>query len=155
MINEDTPLPDLIIADGGVGQMEVIRQVTEDELKLNIPIAGLAKDSKHHTRELLFGFPAKNIGLKINDPLFKLLASMQEEVHRFAITFHRDKRSKTQIASELDTIPGIGEKTKNDLIKHFKSVKRIRSASLAELQEAITSNRASIVYSYFNEVETR
>lgn len=150
MLNEETPLPDLIIADGGIGQMEVIRQVIEDELKLRIPIAGLAKDSKHHTRELLFGFPPKEIGLKINDPLFKLLASMQDEVHRFAITFHRDKRSKTQIASELDTIPGIGEKTKNELIKQFKSVKRIRSANLVELSETIGNNRASIVYNYFN-----
>lgn len=150
MLNEETPLPDLIIADGGIGQMEVIRQVIEDELKINIPIAGLAKDSKHHTRELLFGFPPKEIGLKINDPLFKLLASMQDEVHRFAITFHRDKRSKTQIASELDTIPGIGEKTKNELIKQFKSVKRIRSANLVELSEAIGNSRASIVYNYFN-----
>lgn len=150
MLNEESPLPDLIIADGGIGQMEVIRQVIEDELKINIPIAGLAKDSKHHTRELLFGFPPKEIGLKINDPLFKLLASMQDEVHRFAITFHRDKRSKTQIASELDTIPGIGEKTKNELIKQFKSVKRIRSANLVELSEAIGNSRASVVYNYFN-----
>lgn len=151
MINEETPLPDLIIADGGIGQMEVIRQVIEDELQINIPIAGLAKDNKHHTRELLFGFPPKEIGLKIHDPLFKLLASMQDEVHRFAITFHRDKRSKTQIASELDSIPGIGEKTKNDLIKQFKSVKRIRTANLEELSETIGTNRASIIYKYFNE----
>ena len=150
MLNEETPLPDLIIADGGIGQMEVIRQVVEDELHINIPIAGLAKDSKHHTRELLFGFPPKEIGLKINDPLFKLLASMQDEVHRFAIAFHRDKRSKTQVVSELDSIPGIGEKTKNELIKHFKSVKRIKSASLQELIEAAGTNRASIVYNYFN-----
>lgn len=149
MLNEETPLPDLIIADGGVGQMEVIRQVIEDELKINIPIAGLAKDSKHHTRELLYGFPAKAIGLKINDPLFKLLASMQDEVHRFAITFHRDKRSKTQVASELDTIPGIGEKTKNELIKHFKSVKRIRLAEMPELVEVVGTSRASMIYKYF------
>ena len=149
MLNEESPLPDLIIADGGVGQMEVIRQVIEDELKISIPIAGLAKDSKHHTRELLFGFPAKAIGLKINDPLFKLLASMQDEVHRFAISFHRDKRSKSQTASELDTITGIGEKTKNELIKHFKSVKRIKSAGLDELTEVIGKSRASIVYSHF------
>jgi excinuclease ABC subunit C len=149
MINEETPLPDLIIADGGISQMEVIRQVVEDELNINIPIAGLAKDSKHHTRELLFGFPPKEIGLKIHDPLFKLLASMQDEVHRFAIAFHRDKRSKTQVASELDTILGIGEKTKNDLIQHFKSIKRIKSATQAELAEHIGTNRASIVYNYF------
>jgi len=154
MLNEESPLPDLIIADGGVGQMEVIRQVIEDELKISIPIAGLAKDSKHHTRELLFGFPAKAIGLKINDPLFKLLASMQDEVHRFAISFHRDKRSKSQTASELDTITGIGEKTKNELIKHFKSVKRIKSAGLDELTEVIGKSRASIVYSHFKPNES-
>ena len=150
MLNEETPLPDLIIADGGIGQMEVIRQVIEDELKINIPIAGLAKDAKHNTREVLFGFPPKAVGLKPTDQLFKLLASMQEEVHRFAITFHRDKRSKSQTASELDTIPGIGEKTKNDLIKHFKSVKRIKSADLKELIEIAGTHRASIVYKYFN-----
>jgi excinuclease ABC subunit C len=149
MLDEENSLPDLIIADGGVGQMEVIRQVIEDELNINIPIAGLAKDSKHHTRELLFGFPPKAIGLKINDPLFKLLASMQDEVHRFAITFHRDKRSKTQVASELDTIPGIGEKTKNELIKHFKSIKRIKTAELKELIEVIGTSRASTIYKYF------
>ncbi|MEI8271369.1 MAG: excinuclease ABC subunit UvrC [Paludibacter sp.] len=149
MLNEESPLPDLIIADGGVGQMEVIRQVIENELQINIPIAGLAKDSKHHTRELLFGFPPKEIGLKVNDPLFKILASMQDEVHRFAISFHRDKRSKTQVASELDTIPGIGEKTKNDLIKHFKSVKRIKSAELNDLTAVVGSSRASSIYNYF------
>ena len=149
MMEEESPLPDLIIADGGIGQMEVIRQVVEDELHINIPIAGLAKDSKHHTRELLFGFPPKEIGLKPADQLFKLLAQMQDEVHRFAIAFHRDKRSKTQVASELDIIPGIGEKTKNDLIKHFKSVKRIRSADLKELIEVAGTGRASIVYKYF------
>ena len=152
MLNEETPLPDLIIADGGVGQMEVIRQVIEDELKINIPIAGLAKDSKHHTRELLFGFPPKEIGLKINDPLFKLLASMQDEVHRFAITFHRDKRSKKQVASQLDTIPGFGEKTKNDLIKHFKSLKRIKSAELNDLIEIAGMSRASVIYNYFKAI---
>jgi excinuclease ABC subunit C len=149
MLEEETPLPNLIIADGGIGQMEVIRQVIEDELKIDIPIAGLAKDKKHQTRELLFGFPPKEIGLKPTDQLFKLLASMQDEVHRFAITFHRDKRSKTQIASELDTIPGIGEKTKNDLITHFKSVKRIKSATLEELKEVVPNSRASIIYEYF------
>ena len=149
MISEETPLPDLIIADGGIGQMEVIRQVVEDELHLTIPIAGLAKDSKHHTREMLFGFPPKAIGLKPADQLFKLMASMQDEVHRFAITFHRDKRSKSQIASELDTIPGIGEKTKNELITHFKSIKRIKSSELNDLIEVVGTSRASIVYNYF------
>jgi len=152
MINEESSLPDLIIADGGIGQMEVIRQVIEDELHINIPVAGLAKDSKHHTRELLFGFPPKEIGLKPTDVLFKLLANIQEEVHRFAITFHRNKRSKTQITSELDSIQGIGEKTKNELITHFKSVKRIKSATLAELQEVASNNRGSIIYNHFNAV---
>jgi excinuclease ABC, C subunit len=148
-LNEDSPLPDLIIADGGIGQMEVIRQVIEDELKLQIPIAGLAKDKKHRTNEILIGFPPRAVGLKPTDQLFKFFAGMQDEVHRFAITFHRDKRSKTQIASELDTIPGIGEKTKNDLIKQFKSVKRIKTADLAELSEAVGSSKASIIYNHF------
>jgi len=148
MLNEELTLPDLIVADGGIGQMEVIRQVVEDELKLQIPIAGLAKDGKHRTHEVLIGFPPQAVGLKPTDQLFKFFASMQDEVHRFAITFHRDKRSKTQVASELDNIPGIGEKTKNDLIKHFKSVKRIRSAEINELSEIVGTNRASIVYSY-------
>ena len=150
MINENMPLPDLIIADGGIGQMEVIRQVVEDELNLKIPIAGLAKNDKHKTSELLFGFPPKEIGMKPNDTLFKLLAFIQEEVHRFAITFHRDKRSKSQTASELDKIPGIGEKTKNELIRHFKSLKRVKSSNLDELTKIIGTNRASIVYKHFN-----
>ena len=148
-LNEDSPLPDLIIADGGIGQMEVIRQVIEDELKLQIPIAGLAKDKKHRTNEILIGFPPRAVGLKPTDQLFKFFAGMQDEVHRFAITFHRDKRSKTQIASELDTIPGIGEKTKNDLINQFKSVKRIKTADLAELSEAVGNSKASIIYNHF------
>ena len=151
MINEDTPLPDLIITDGGKGQMEVVRQVVEDELNLKIPIAGLAKNDKHKTNELLFGFPPKEIGMKPTEQLFKLLAQIQEEVHRFAITFHRDKRSKKQIASELDSIKGIGEKTKNELIKHFKSVKRIKSAGFEDLKNIVGNNRASIVYSYFQD----
>lgn len=149
MLNEESPLPDLIIADGGVGQMEVIRQVLEDELHINIPIAGLAKDSKHQTRELLFGFPPLAIGLKPTDLLFKLMASIQDEVHRFAIAFHRDKRSKTQTASELDTIPGIGEKTKNELIQHFKSIKRIKEADLKEITDIAGTSRGSIIYKYF------
>ena len=150
MINENMPLPDLIIADGGIGQMEVIRQVVEDELNLKIPIAGLAKNDRHKTRELLFGFPPKEIGMKPNETLFKLLAFIQEEVHRFAIIFHRDKRSKSQTASELDKIPGIGEKTKNELIRHFKSLKRVKSANLDELIKIIGTNRASIIYNHFN-----
>ena len=149
MLNEDLNLPDLIVADGGVGQMEVIRQVVEDELKLQIPIAGLAKDGKHKTHEVLIGFPPQVVGLKPTDQLFKFFAGMQDEVHRFAITFHRDKRSKTQVASELDNIPGIGEKTKNDLIKHFKSVKRIRNAEITELSEIVGTTRSSIIYNYF------
>lgn len=151
MLNEEAPLPDLIVADGGIGQMEVIRQVIENELHLQIPILGLAKDNKHRTNELLIGFPPKIIGLKPTDQLFKFFATMQEEVHRFAIKFHRDKRSKSQTASELDLLKGIGEKTKNELISHFKSVKRIKSASLEELSEIIGNNRASIVYNYFND----
>ena len=149
MLNENLTLPDLIVADGGIGQMEVIRQVIEDELKLQIPIAGLAKDGKHRTHEVLIGFPPQTVGLKPTDQLFKFFAGMQDEVHRFAIIFHRDKRSKTQVASELDNISGIGEKTRNELIKHFKSVKRIKSAEIAELSEVIGTNRASIIYNYF------
>ncbi|NDV47299.1 excinuclease ABC subunit UvrC [Paludibacter sp. 221] len=150
MIKEGTPLPDLIITDGGKGQMEVVRKVVEDELNLKIPIAGLAKNDKHRTSELLFGFPPKEIGLKPNDQLFKLLASIQDEVHRFAIKFHRNKRSKKQVASELDSVKGIGEQTKNELIKHFKSVKRIKSANFEELKNLIGNHRASIVYNYFH-----
>ena len=144
-IEEGTPLPDLIITDGGKGQMEVVRQIVEDELHLSIPIAGLAKDDRHRTRELLFGFPPQTIGLKQNTPLFHLLEQIQDEVHRFAITFHRDKRSKRQTASALDTIKGIGEKTKSALLKHFKSVKRIREASEEELSTIIGSAKAKVL----------
>lgn len=150
MIEEETPLPQLIITDGGLGQMEVVRQIVEDELHLNIPIAGLAKDRKHKTNEMLFGFPPKVIGMKPTDELFKFLASIQEEVHRFAITFHRDKRSKTQVASELDEVKGIGEKTKKDLLLQFKSVKRIKEANLEELEQLIGNSRASIIYKHFH-----
>ena len=144
-IEEGTPLPDLIITDGGKGQMEVVRQVVEDELHLHIPIAGLAKDDRHRTRELLFGFPQKTIGLKQNTPLFHLLEQIQDEVHRFAITFHRDKRSKRQTASALDTIKGIGEKTKSTLLRHFKSVKRIREASEEEIASIIGQAKAKML----------
>jgi excinuclease ABC subunit C len=137
LLEEGSPLPDLIITDGGKGQMEVVREVIEDELKLSIPIAGLAKDNKHRTSELLYGFPPLTIGVKQNTPLFHLLENIQDEVHRFAITFHRDKRSKSQIASVLDNIPGIGEKRKTALLKTFKSVSRIKKASLAELAEIV------------------
>lgn len=134
---EGKKLPELIIADGGKGQMEVIREVVEDALGLNIPIAGLAKDNHHRTRELLFGFPPKSVGMKANSELFRLLTRMQDEVHRFAITFHRQKRSKRQTKSELDTIPGVGAKTKELLIKTFGSVKRIKEASLQQLQVVV------------------
>lgn len=144
VIEENSTLPDLIITDGGKGQMEAVRQVME-ELQLNIPIAGLAKDKKHRTSELLFGFPPQTIGLKVNSPLFKLLEQIQDEVHRFAITFHRDKRSKRQVASALDEIKGIGEKTKTTLLKEFKSVKRIKEATLEELTAVIGTAKAPIV----------
>ena len=134
---EGKKLPELIIADGGKGQMEVIREVVEDALGLNIPIAGLAKDDRHRTRELLFGFPPKSVGMKADSELFRLLTRMQDEVHRFAITFHRQKRSKRQTKSELDTIPGVGAKTKELLIKTFGSVKRIKEASLQQLQVVV------------------
>ena len=136
-IVEGAPLPDLIITDGGKGQMEVVREVIEDELHLNIPIAGLAKDNKHRTSELLYGFPPASIGVKQNTPLFHLLENIQDEVHRFAITFHRDKRSKSQTASVLDDINGIGEKRKTALLKAFKSVSRIQKASLEEIAEVV------------------
>ncbi|MBN2764981.1 MAG: excinuclease ABC subunit UvrC [Paludibacteraceae bacterium] len=149
LLNEASPLPDLIVADGGVGQMEIIRQVIEDELKLDIPIAGMAKDSKHRTNEILYGFPPMAVGLKPTDQLFKFFAGLQDEVHRFAIKFHREKRSKSQTASELDSIPGIGEKTKTDLLKHFKSLKRISLATEAELQVVVGKSRSSVIYNYF------
>jgi len=142
-IDEGTTLPDLIITDGGKGQMEVVRKVVEDELHLNIPIAGLAKDNRHRTSELLFGFPPLVIGLKQQTPLFHLMEQIQNEVHRFAISFHRDKRSKSQVTSELDTIKGIGPQTKNLLLTHYKSVKRLREASLNELTELIGSSKAN------------
>lgn len=145
IIDEEKTLPDLIIADGGKGQMEVIREVIEDELKLNIPIAGLAKNDKHRTNELLYGFPQQTIGLKTDSALFHLLTHIQDEVHRFAITFHREKRSKHQVASELDTIKGIGPKTKEILLKSFKSVKRIKEASLEQLAEIIGEKKASLI----------
>ncbi|MCL1606946.1 MULTISPECIES: excinuclease ABC subunit UvrC [Mediterranea] len=141
-VEEGTPLPDLIITDGGKGQMEVIRQVIEDELHLSIPIAGLAKDNRHRTSELLYGFPPVTIGVKQSTPLFHLLERIQDEVHRFAITFHRDKRSKRQVASALDTVKGIGEKRKTALLKAFKSVARIRKASVEELAAVVGEKAA-------------
>ena len=145
MIDEQTPLPDLIITDGGRGQMEVVREVVEDELGLQIPIAGLAKDNRHRTNELLFGFPPKVVGLKTDSALFHLLTHIQDEVHRYAITFHRDKRSKHQLSSELDNIKGIGKKTQEALIKKFKSVKRIRLADEEEIATLIGSVKARIL----------
>ena len=144
-IEEQLPLPNLIITDGGKGQMEVVRSVIEDELNLTIPIAGLAKDNHHRTAELLFGFPPEVIGMKLDSPLFHLLTRMQDEVHRFAITFHKDKRSKGQTRSELDTIKGVGEKTKVALLREFKSVKRIREASLDEIAQITGVARAKLV----------
>ena len=149
MMDEGEKLPNLIVADGGIGQMEIIRQVVEDELKLNIPIAGLAKDSKHKTREILFGFPPMVIGLDPSDQLFKFFANMQDEVHRFAIKFHREKRSKSQIKSELE-IKGIGPKTKEMLLKKFKSVKRIKELTIEEMADEIGISKANIVYKHFN-----
>ena len=143
-IEEESPLPDLIITDGGKGQMEVVRQVME-ELQLDIPIAGLAKDRKHRTSEVLFGFPPQTIGIKQHSPLFRLLEQIQDEVHRFAITFHRDKRSKRQVASALDNIKGIGEKTKAALLKEFKSVKRIKEATIEEVSAIIGESKAKII----------
>lgn len=143
-IEEESPLPDLIITDGGKGQMEVVRQVME-ELQLDIPIAGLAKDRKHRTSEVLFGFPPQTIGIKQHSPLFRLLEQIQNEVHRFAITFHRDKRSKRQVASALDNIKGIGEKTKTALLKEFKSVKRIKEATIEEVSAIIGESKAKII----------
>ena len=150
-IEEDSPLPDLIITDGGRGQMEVVRRVVEDELHLNIPIAGLAKDNRHRTSELLYGFPPVVIGVKQGTSLFHLLERIQDEVHRFAITFHRDKRSKRQVASALDSIKGIGEKTKTALLRTFKSVKRVREASLEELSAVIGPAKAGLVHASLRE----
>lgn len=151
-IEENLTLPDLLITDGGKGQMSAVKEVT-DELGLNIPIAGLAKDGKHRTSELLYGFPPQTIGLKQNTPLFRLLTQIQDEVHRFAITFHRDKRSKRQIASALDEIKGIGEKTKAALLKEFKSVKRIKESSLEELIPTVGEAKATIIHKYFEQQE--
>ena len=145
MIDEGTPLPDLIITDGGKGQMEVVRKVIQDELHIDIPIAGLAKDNHHRTNELLYGFPQQTIGVELDSPLFKFLTRIQDEVHRYAITFHRDKRSKHQIESELDTIKGIGKVTKTTLLKHFKSVKRIKEADIADIEAVIGTAKAKIV----------
>ena len=150
MQDEGSPLPDLIITDGGKGQMEVVRAVIEDELHLHVPIAGLAKDDRHRTNELLYGFPPQTIALDIKGELFKVLTQIQDEVHRFAISFHRDKRSKSQLHSELDNIKGIGPKTKNLLLKKMKSVKRIKDADSQELIDIVGTSKGNIVYNYFH-----
>ena len=150
MMEEQTPLPDLIITDGGKGQMEVVREVVEDELHLHIPIAGLAKNDRHRTNELLFGFPPQVVGLKADSELFHLLTHIQDEVHRYAITFHRDKRSKNALHSELDDIKGIGPKTKEQLLKTLKSVKRIKDADLKTLTEIIKEAKAKIIFNHFH-----
>ena len=150
LLEEEQSLPDLIIADGGKGQMEVIRQAVQDELGLDIPIAGLAKNDRHRTNELLYGFPPRVIGIKDTSELFRVLTQLQDEVHRFAISFHREKRSKHQLHSELDNIKGIGPKTRDGLLKLFKSVKRIKEASLNDISNVIGQAKAEIIYQHFH-----
>ena len=149
LIEEQKPLPNLIITDGGKGQMEVVRQVIEDELHVNIPIAGLAKDDRHRTNELLFGFPPRIVGLKPNSEVFRLLTHIQDEVHRFAITFHRKKFEKGFIHSELADIKGVGKKTAEKLLLELKSVKGIKEASLEQLSEIVGPAKAKVVYNHF------
>ena len=149
MIEEGETLPDLIITDGGKGQMDCVREVVVGELGLQIPIAGLAKDDRHRTNELLFGYPPQTIGIDIKSELFKVLTNIQDEVHRYAITFHRDKRSKSALHSELDDIKGIGPKTKEALLKQFKTIKKIKSLTIKELQESIGATKAEIIFNYF------
>lgn len=153
LIEEEQPLPDLIVADGGKGQMEVIRQAVQDELNLDIPIAGLAKNDRHRTNELLYGFPPRVIGIKDTSELFRVLTHLQDEVHRFAITFHRDKRSKHALHSELDDIKGLGPKGKEAILKAFKSVKRIKEAELPALIETLGRAKGKVVYDYFHPAE--
>jgi excinuclease ABC subunit C len=155
LLEEEEPLPDLIVADGGKGQMEVIREVIQDELNLDIPIAGLAKDNRHRTNELLYGFPPRVIGLKTDSELFHVLTQLQDEVHRFAITFHREKRSKRALESELDNIKGVGPKTRDELLNGLKSVKRISEANLDTLTDIVGAAKAKIVYDYFHEEKGR
>ena len=150
LLEEELPLPDLIVADGGKGQMEVIRQAVQDELGLDIPIAGLAKDDRHRTNELLYGFPPRVVGMKDTSELFKVLTHLQDEVHRFAITFHREKRSKHALHSELDNIPGIGPNTRDGLLNALKSVKRIREANMETISKVIGPAKAKIVYEHFH-----
>lgn len=154
MTEEQSPLPDLIITDGGKGQMDVVRQVVEGELKLNIPIAGLAKDDRHRTNELLFGWPAQTVGLDVKSELFKVLTQIQDEVHRYAITFHRDKRSKHALHSELDDIKGIGPKTKEMLLKKLKSVKQIKTTDNQQLIELLGLSKGNLIYKHFHPNDT-
>jgi excinuclease ABC subunit C len=153
MLDEEQPLPDLIIADGGKGQMGIIREVIQDELGLDIPIAGLAKDDRHRTNELLYGFPPIHVALKTDSELFHVLSQLQDEVHRFAIEFHRNKRSKRALHSELDDIPGIGPKTRDGLLNGLKTVKQIRAASLEDLTAIIGPSKAQIIYDFFHPEE--
>ena len=155
LVEEGQPLPDLIITDGGKGQMEVVREVVEDELHLDIPIAGLAKDDRHRTNELLYGFPPMVVGMKTDSELFHMLTHIQDEVHRFAITFHRDKRSKHALHSEIDYIRGIGPKSKEALLKAFKTVKKIRDSSTEELAAVVGRQKAELVASHFRQEETK
>jgi excinuclease ABC subunit C len=153
MLDEEQPLPDLIIADGGKGQMEVIREVIQDELSLDIPIAGLAKDDRHRTNEMLYGFPPIHVALKTDSELFHVLTKIQDEVHRFAIEFHRNKRSKRALHSELDDIKGIGPKTRDGLLNGLKTVKGIREANLETLSDLIGPSKAQIIYDHFHPEE--
>ena len=153
LMEENQRLPDLIITDGGKGQMEVVREVVEDELNLNIPIAGLAKNDRHRTNELLYGFPPVVVGMSTSSELFHVLTRIQDEVHRFAITFHRDKRSKRALHSELDDIPGIGPKTKEQLIKAFKTVKKVKETDIEALSEEVGRKKAEIIINYFKNKE--
>ena len=161
LLDEEQPLPDLIVADGGKGQMKVIRQAVQDELGLDIPIAGLAKNDKHRTNELLYGFPPRVVGMKDTSELFRVLTQIQDEVHRFAIEFHRNKRSKRALHSELDDIKGIGPKTRDELLNGLKSVKQIKEATQEKVKqikeatqekiaELIGPAKAKIVYEYFH-----
>lgn len=152
---EKGPLPDLILTDGGKGQMEAVRKAVEDELNLSIPIAGMVKDSKHRTSELLYGFPAQTIKIKPDGQLFKFLEQVQNEVHRYAITFHKEKRSKRQIASQLDSIKGIGEKTKETLLKEFKSVKRIKEVTIEQLETIVGKAKAELLWNNLHAEENK
>lgn len=151
MMEEGTPLPDLIITDGGIGQMHVVREVVVDELHLDIPIAGLAKDNRHRTNELLFGWPAQTVGIDVKSELFHALTRIQDEVHRYAITYHRDKRSKHALHSELDDIKGIGPKTKDELLKKLKSVKKIKEADIQQLTDIIGHTKATMIWNHFHQ----